>query len=177
LHCYYWEVYLYYSNTTNEVLVNYYNEIIEYNKLASEKQAVGENVYCTFVSSNSKTNTTVGYCYDTMQEADEKLLEFRPDLEQQVSSSPTWTGSATGMSWGTRNMTFYYNSFYTTNIPSLTNICWSNDNVGITIYSVWVNGPACARLRQFANRAGNYANVCASSAYLQFGMGSFQWLG
>lgn len=162
----------------------YYGTVIDYEQLAAERAEAGEFVYCTArPSTDLRATETILDCYDTIEEADQKLLEYRPDLADVLSghevsgAEAAKPASKMAMLSCSADITLHYNASYDTPIPGFIGICWSVDPANVNTYSHWINGIACVRFWQFSGETGNHVNVCQTYWYFYYGVGSLQWLG
>ncbi|RMG84106.1 MAG: hypothetical protein D6712_11850 [Chloroflexi bacterium] len=63
----------------------YYGEVWNYQELEVEQNAKGMLLYCVTRPNESIFDPTTELdCYDTVEEANQKLLEYRPDLEGKL---------------------------------------------------------------------------------------------
>ena len=73
------------SNSTGTATAYYYGETWDYYELLAEHNAPGMWISCVTRPSESIFDLTVELdCYDTIEEANQKVLEYRPDLEGKL---------------------------------------------------------------------------------------------
>ncbi len=73
------------SNSTGTVTAYYYGETWDYYELQAARNGPGMWLHCVTRPNESIFDLTVELdCYDTIEEANQKLLEYRPDLEGKL---------------------------------------------------------------------------------------------
>ncbi|RMG84107.1 MAG: hypothetical protein D6712_11855 [Chloroflexi bacterium] len=73
------------GNSTGTVTAYYYGETWDYYELKAAHNGPGMWLHCVARPNESIFDPTVELdCYDTIEEANQKVLEYRPDLEGKL---------------------------------------------------------------------------------------------